>query len=145
MSIAALGTISGTSLSAQTATSQPAVKRGLYEADWAYKLPEGVTFKDVSYYSDDMRTYARVFYPKGFSATGKISAVVLGQGWAGHHWSIEKYGARFAERGLVAMVIDYRGWGLATDSSRWPHRSPSPRKSRIPMSVATSTPRCACT
>jgi len=36
---------------------------------------------------------------------------VLGQGWAGTHFSIEKYGARFAERGMVAMVIDYRGWG----------------------------------
>jgi len=36
---------------------------------------------------------------------------VLAQGWAGTHASIEKYGARFAEKGLVAMVIDYRGWG----------------------------------
>ena len=39
--------------------------------------------------------------------------MVLGQGWAGTHFSIEKYGARFAERGLVAMVIDYRGWGAS--------------------------------
>jgi len=55
--------------------------------------------------------YAKLFFPKGFSPTAKTPGVVLGQGWAGSHFSIEKYGARFAERGLVAMVIDYRGWG----------------------------------
>jgi hypothetical protein len=37
--------------------------------------------------------------------------VVLGQGWAGSHVSIEKYAAVFAKHGLVAMTIDYRGWG----------------------------------
>jgi dienelactone hydrolase len=55
--------------------------------------------------------YAKLFFPKEFASAGKIPGVVLGQGWAGSHFSIEKYGARFAERGLVAMVIDYRGWG----------------------------------
>ena len=42
---------------------------------------------------------------------GKTPGVVLAHGWAGTHVSIEKYGARFAEKGFVAMVIDYRGWG----------------------------------
>src|SRR5580765_1109449 len=86
-------------------------KTGLTKEDWAYKLAEGVTAKEVTYYSDGVACYAKLFFPKGFSATGKIPGVVLGQGWAGTHFSIEKYGARFAERGLVAMVIDYRGWG----------------------------------
>ncbi len=35
----------------------------------------------------------------------------MAQGWTGTTDSILKYGNRFAERGLVAMVIDYRGWG----------------------------------
>jgi dienelactone hydrolase len=87
------------------------VKTGLTKEDWAYKLAEGVTSKEVAYYSDGMACYAKIFFPKGFSATGKTPGVVLAQGWAGTHFSIEKYGARFAERGLVAMVIDYRGWG----------------------------------
>jgi uncharacterized protein len=39
--------------------------------------------------------------------------VVLGQGYTGTHVSIEKYGTRFAEKGLIAMVIDYRGWGFS--------------------------------
>jgi len=87
------------------------VKTGLTKEDWAYKLADGVTSKEVAFYSDGVGCYAKLFFPKGFSAAGKTPGVVLGQGWAGTHFSIEKYGARFAERGLVAMVIDYRGWG----------------------------------
>ena len=87
------------------------IKTGLTREDWAYKLAEGVTAKEVTYYSDGVACYAKLFFPKGFSATGKTPGVVLGQGWAGTHFSIEKYGSRFAERGLVSMVIDYRGWG----------------------------------
>jgi dienelactone hydrolase len=37
--------------------------------------------------------------------------VVLAPGWGETAWSVEPYAARFASRGLVAMVIDYRGWG----------------------------------
>src|SRR4030095_8313876 len=72
-----------------------------------------VTTREVTYYSDGIGCYAKLFFPKGFSASAKLPGVVLGQGWAGTHFSIEKYGARFAERGLVAMVIDYRGWGTS--------------------------------
>ncbi len=98
-----------------TAVTTPAQekkpKTGLTKEDWAYRLAEGVTSKEVTYNSDGVACYAKLFFPKGFSATGKTPGVVLAQGWAGTHFSIEKYGARFADRGLVAMVIDYRRWG----------------------------------
>jgi len=87
------------------------VKSGLVPADWAYELPEGVTRREATYYSDDVPCFAVLFFPKGYSTTAKTPGIVLGQGWAGVHNSIEKYGARLAERGFVAMVIDYRGWG----------------------------------
>lgn len=87
------------------------VKSGLFPEDWKYTLAPGVTAKEVTYHSEETACYAKIFFPKGFSTAGKAPGVVLGQGWAGTHFSIEKYGARFAERGLVAMVIDYRGWG----------------------------------
>jgi dienelactone hydrolase len=93
------------------AAQENKIKSGLTSEDWAYKMADGVTAKEVTYYSDGVGCYAKIFYPKGFSASGKTPGVVLGQGWAGTHFSIEKYGARFAERGLVAFVIDYRGWG----------------------------------
>src|SRR5574341_1204972 len=95
-----------------TATAQEKkIKTGLTPEDWKYTLAEGVTTREVTYFSDGVGCYAKLFFPKGFSTSGKTPGVVLGQGWAGTHFSIEKYGARFAERGLVAMVIDYRGWG----------------------------------
>jgi dienelactone hydrolase len=87
------------------------VKTGLTPQDWKYAMPEGVTVKEITYFSDGVGCYGKLFYPKGFSIDGKTPGVVLGQGWAGTHFSVEKYGARFAERGLVALVIDYRGWG----------------------------------
>jgi uncharacterized protein len=94
-----------------SAAQDKKIKTGLTKEDWAYKLAQGVTSKEVTYFSDGVGCYAKIFFPKGFSASGKTPGVMLGQGWAGTHFSIEKYGARFAERGLVAMVIDYRGWG----------------------------------
>ncbi len=93
------------------AAQEKKIKSGLTPEDWAYKIADGVTAKEITYFSDGVGCYAKIFYPKGFSASGKTPGVVLGQGWAGTHFSIEKYGARFAERGLVALVIDYRGWG----------------------------------
>ena len=100
-------------LSFQSVAQDKKIKTGLTQEDWKYTLGEGVTTREVTYYSDGIACYAKLFFPKGFSATGKLPGVVLGQGWAGTHFSIEKYGARFAERGLVAMVIDYRGWGTS--------------------------------
>jgi uncharacterized protein len=93
------------------AAQDTAIRTGLSAADFAYVLPEGITTREVTYYSDDVPCYGKLFFPKGFSAAGKTPGVVLAQGWAGTHASIEKYGARFAEKGLVAIVIDYRGWG----------------------------------
>lgn len=96
---------------ASFAQEKKKIKTGLTPEDWAYRLAEGVTSKEATYYSDGVACYAKLFFPREFDPAGKIPGVVLGQGWAGSHFSIEKYGARFAERGLVAMVIDYRGWG----------------------------------
>jgi len=98
-------------IAAVSSAQDKKIKTGLTKEDWAYKLADGVTSKEVTYYSDGVGCYAKIFFPKGFSLSGKTPGVVLGQGWAGTHFSIEKYAARFAERGLVAMAIDYRGWG----------------------------------
>lgn len=91
------------------------VQNGLRSTDYEYVLGDGVTAKNVVYFSEGVACYGKVFYPKGFDPTARpgIPAVVLGQGYAGNHISIEKYANRFAERGLVAMVIDYRGWGFS--------------------------------
>jgi dienelactone hydrolase len=91
------------------------VKNGLRASDYEYVLGDGVTTKEIVYYSNGIACYAKIFFPKGFDPNAKpgIPAVVLGQGYTGTHVSIEKYGNRFAEKGLVAMTIDYRGWGFS--------------------------------
>jgi len=99
-------------------TGKPVAKRGLGPSDYAYVMPEGVTTKEIVYYSEGVPCYGKIFYPKGFDATKKTPAIVMGQGWAGSHVSIEKYAAAFAKHGLVAMTIDYRGWGNSSGHVR---------------------------
>jgi len=68
-------------------TEQKKPKTGLWPEDWKYTLAEGVTAKEVTYYSDGTACFAKIFFPKRFSAQGKTAGVVLGQGWAGTHFS----------------------------------------------------------
>jgi hypothetical protein len=86
---------------------------GTERLDWRYELAAGVTTRQVTFYSDDVACYAKLFLPPGFTPEGSWPAVVLGHGFNAVSLAIEKYGARFAERGLVAMVIDYRGYGFS--------------------------------
>lgn len=74
-------------------------------------LPDGVAAKNVRFYSEGIECHGKIFTPKGFSAVSKAPAVALAPGWGKTAASIEQYAAHFASRGLVAMVIDYRGWG----------------------------------
>lgn len=77
----------------------------------AQALSGGVSTKDVLFYSEGVQCYGRIFTPRGFGADSNAPAVVLAPGWAETAVSLEKYAAVFASRGLVAMTIDYRGWG----------------------------------
>ncbi len=90
---------------------QPVRENGTMPEDWKFDLPEGVTTRDVTFYSDDVPCYGRLFFPKGFDTAGKTPAVVLGHGFGGMHHGIDKFAAYFSSRGLVAMTIDYRFWG----------------------------------
>lgn len=74
-------------------------------------LANGVTAKVVTYYSEHVACYGRLFFPKGFDAEGSTPGVVLANGWTGTAGTLERYAQVFAEHGLVAMAIDYRGWG----------------------------------
>jgi dienelactone hydrolase len=77
----------------------------------ATELPDGVSTKDVTFVSEGVPCYGRIFLPKGFMADAKAAAVVLAPGWGDTEASIDKYAARVAGRGMIAMAIDYRGWG----------------------------------
>ena len=72
---------------------------------------QDVAAREVHFYSEGVRCYGKIFTPKGSSGESKSPAVVVAPGWAKTADSVERYAARFAESGLVAMVLDYRGWG----------------------------------
>jgi dienelactone hydrolase len=97
-----------TPASSQTNTTAPRHSR---TPTTAIRLPEGVAAKDIHFYSEGIQCYGRVFTPKSLSSESKLPAVVLAPGWGDTAGSVEQYAARFASRGLVAMIIDYRGWG----------------------------------
>lgn len=77
----------------------------------ARALPEGVTARDVTFYSEQIQCHGRLYLPKGFSTAGRFPAVVLAPGWEQTAAAIEADAAELASQGLVAMAIDYRGWG----------------------------------
>jgi dienelactone hydrolase len=99
----------------QKQATDPAMKRerGTQPEDWLFSLPDGVTTRQITFYSDGAPCYGRVFFPKGFTTRKKWPVVIVGHGINAQAVGIEKYAARFAERGLVAMAIDYRTYGYS--------------------------------
>lgn len=87
---------------------------GTLPQDWAYQLPAGVTTRQITFYVDGgTPLYGKLFFPRGFTKTGKWPAVVVGHGINAISIGIEKFAARFADRGLVAMAIDYVSYGYS--------------------------------
>ena len=91
---------------------------GTQPRDWDYALPDGVTTRQITFYVDGgTPLYGKLFSPNGFKATDRRPAVVVGHGINALSIGIEKYAARFAERGLVAMAIDYQSYGFSGSGS----------------------------
>lgn len=74
-------------------------------------LPKGVTMKDAPFFSDGIQCRGTVFLPATFSETGSFAAVVVAPGWTETALSVAPVAARLAAGGIVAMTLDYRGWG----------------------------------
>ena len=67
--------------------------------------------KEVKFFSEAVQCYAKIYTPKSFTTDSKAPGVVLAPAPGDTVASIEKYAAQLAARGMVAMAIDYRGWG----------------------------------
>jgi uncharacterized protein len=72
---------------------------------------EAPATREARFFSEGVQCFGRIYFPKTFGPESKAAAVVLAPGWGETAVAIERYAARFAARGLVAMTIDYRGWG----------------------------------
>jgi dienelactone hydrolase len=100
--------------------TDPDMKReaGTQPRDWDYALAPGVRTRLVTFYVDGgTALHGKLFLPAGFATKSKWPAVVVGHGINALSIGIEKYAARFAERGLVAMSIDYQSYGFSTSGS----------------------------
>jgi hypothetical protein len=48
------------------------VKTGLTPQDWKYAMPEGVTVKEITYFSDGVGCYGKLFFPKGLATDAEL-------------------------------------------------------------------------
>jgi dienelactone hydrolase len=71
----------------------------------------GITQREVRFYSEGVVCYGKLYQPNGFSETSKVAAVVLAPGARQTAASLEKYAADIAAHGMLAMTFDYRGVG----------------------------------
>jgi dienelactone hydrolase len=65
----------------------------------------------VQFYSEAVRCTAKLFAPAGHTAASNAAAVVVAPGERATRAGVERFAEAFAERGIVALAIDYRGWG----------------------------------
>jgi dienelactone hydrolase len=107
--------ISETAAAIAEQASDPKWKRSAtLPEDWNYKLADGVTTIQVSFYVDGgTRLQGKVFYPKNFDRRASYPGIVVAHGINALAIGIEKYAAKFAERGFVAMAFDYQSYGFS--------------------------------
>jgi dienelactone hydrolase len=74
-------------------------------------LPQGVTSAEKHWFSEQVAVTGRIFLPANYSDTAPVPAVVLAPGWGLTASSLDAYAAALAGQGIVALTIDYRGWG----------------------------------
>lgn len=77
----------------------------------AIALPAGVTMQEASWYSEQVRVAGRLFTPTSASDGAARPGVVLAPAWEATAESLDVYAAALAQQGIVALAIDYRGWG----------------------------------
>jgi dienelactone hydrolase len=69
------------------------------------------TTKEATWFSEEVRANGKLFLPAGFSPSGKTPGVVLAPAWGATALTLEPYASALAAHGIVALTIDYRGWG----------------------------------
>ena len=69
-----------TELQKQATDSEMKRERGTQPQDWLFNLADGVTTRQITFYSDGTPCYGRLFFPKGFTTSAKRPAVVVGHG-----------------------------------------------------------------
>lgn len=75
-------------------------------------LPPNVTLRETSWYSEQVRLSGRLFAPiAAASGRAKLPAVVLAPAEGQTAETLDAYAIALARKGVVALTVDYRGWG----------------------------------
>jgi dienelactone hydrolase len=77
----------------------------------ASPLPANVTVTEANWYSEQVRVSGRLFQPAGPADGAARPAVVLAPGWGETASTLDAYAGELAAQGIVALTVDYRGWG----------------------------------
>jgi dienelactone hydrolase len=77
----------------------------------ALVIPDGVEKKTVTVWANGVPLDADLFRPAGLADNDRLPAIVLGHGWGGTKRSTDRYGAAFAENGMIALCVSQSSWG----------------------------------
>lgn len=91
--------------------SLPAAHAQRNQQQAAPALPDGVRVLEKKWYSEQVKVAGRLFLPPGHTVDGSYPAVVVAPGWGKTAASTESYAAALAAEGVIALTVDYRGWG----------------------------------
>jgi predicted acyl esterase len=78
-------------------------------ADPPFSLPDDITVRKATIWSEGTRIVANIYSPK--NATGKLPTIIMAYGWGGTMERFRTEGAAFAQAGYLVVMFDYRGWG----------------------------------
>ncbi len=73
-------------------------------------MPDSVTRDSITFWSNGLSLSGDLFRPNVIDAEEKLPAIVLGHGWGGDKYSVERYAAKFAEARMIALAFTQNGW-----------------------------------
>lgn len=89
-------------------------------------LPDGVTLKEVTIWSEGTRLAADIYAPADMKEGDKLPTILFCNGWGGTKRGCRRIGIKFAEAGYISVAIDYRGWGKSDSIVVIKGESPKP-------------------
>ncbi len=114
--------------SASKLAADPAVVVNIPRIPSSAPAPAVIANREVTFFSEGVKSYAKVFFPTGFSPVSNAAAVIVAPNANDTASSVESQAVALAQRGMVAVAIDYRGSGKSggfiylADPVRWDDR-----------------------
>jgi dienelactone hydrolase len=78
------------------------------------RVPDDIERRIANIYSEGVRMQAEIYSPKS-SSDKKLPTILMAHGWGGVAAALRRDAIGFAQKGYLAVLFDYRGWG-ASDS-----------------------------